>query len=219
MPCVRNPFSQGADELVCQSLAMGCLPRGGTGPLTGVWQRPVTATNESFRFAGWMCRTPTASRPARPAISISVIRSAFARTPLPKPVLLIQPPGGLTLVRLPTYFQAASSGAGYGPGQVHAVTLLGRSVRIRVASVTYAWSFGDGTPPLKTASAGGPWPDGDVRHAYPDPGTYSVRVTASYHGEYSVDGGPWVPIDAPVPVTSPPVTLTVATAHNRLIPD
>lgn len=116
-------------------------------------------------------------------------------------------------------FEAAFPGGGYGPGQVHTVRLLGRTVRIRVAAVTYTWSFGDGSPLLVTGSAGGPWPDGDVHHAYARPGYYTVQVTASYQGEYSVQDGPWLPIDAPVPSPSPPVTLTVATARNELLPD
>lgn len=156
--------------------------------------------------------------PGRPGVGVEVVRSAFARTPFKRPVLIIQPPGGVTLIRLDTFFQASFPGSGFGMGDIHTVTLLGRSVRIRVASAGYRWDFGDGSPMLSTSSAGGPWPDGDVRHVYERPGFYAVRVKAVYRGDYSVDGGPWLPVDSTVTLAAPSVKLAVATAHNELLP-
>lgn len=146
------------------------------------------------------------------------MRSAFARTPFKRPVLVIQPPGGKTLIRLDTFFEASFPGSGYGRGDVHTVTLLGRSVRIRVSSAGYRWDFGDGSPALSSSSAGGPWPDGDVRHVYARPGEYTVQAAALYRGDYSVDGGPWLPVDSTVTLAAPPARLIVATAHNELLP-
>ncbi len=145
------------------------------------------------------------------------IRSAFARTPFKKPTLLIQPPGGRTLINLPTYFEARLSATGHGPGEVHTVTLLGRTVRVRPVAASYRWDFGDGTAPVATTSAGGPYPDGDVRHTYLREGVYQVTVTMGYRGEYAVDGGPWRDVGSSVTISASPVRLEVATAPVELV--
>lgn len=186
--------------------------------MTYRWERQISPSVGPWRQVGSTCYGPGEARPGRPGLSVELVRSAFARTPFKRPVLVVQPPGGMTLIRLPTFFEASFPGAGYGVGQVHAVRLLGRDVRIRVSSVRYRWDFGDGTPVVETSSAGGPWPDGDVRHAYTRSAWFSVRVSAVYRGEFSVDGGPWTPVDAPVSLAAPPVQLAVATAHNELLP-
>lgn len=219
LACEGNSVDSGDEVSACGYATAACQRRGEPGPLTYQWRRQVAPTVGSWQQVGSTCFPERVPRPMRPALTMESVRSAFARTPFKRPVLVVQPPGGLTLVNLPTFFEASYPSPGYGPGQVHTVTLLGRSVRIGVSSVEYRWVFGDGTPVLATASAGGSWPNGDVQHVYTRAGRYSVQVKAVYRGRYSVDGGPWLPVDSAVTLAAPPVTLTVATAHNHLVAD
>lgn len=219
LACEGNSVDSGDEVSACGYATAACQRRGEPGPLTYQWRRQVAPTVGSWQQVGSTCFPERVPRPMRPALTMESVRSAFARTPFKRPVLVVQPPGGLTLVNLPTFFEASYPSPGYGPGHVHTVTLLGRSVRIGVSSVEYRWVFGDGTPVLATASAGGSWPNGDVQHVYTRAGRYSVQVKAVYRGRYSVDGGPWLPVDSAVTLAAPPVTLTVATAHNHLVAD
>ncbi len=217
LACGDDSLWSGNNESTCGYAVAACEGRG-PGPLTYKWRRQVAPTVGRWQQVGSTCYGPGAQAPPRPAVTVELVRSAFARTPFKRPVVVVQPPDGVTLIRLDTFFQASFPGAGYGMGDIHTVTLLGRSVRIRVSSAGYRWDFGDGSPVLSTSSAGGPWPDGDVRHAYTRPGEYTIQAKAVYRGEYSVDGGSWSPVDSTVTLAAPSVRLIVATAHNELLP-
>lgn len=217
LACGDDSVATGSNEWTC-SYAVAACEGLGPGPLTYQWRRPVAPTLRRWQLVGSTCYGPGEAAPPRPGVTVDVVRSAFARTPFRRPVLIVQPPGGVTLIRLDTFFQASFPGTGYGSGQIHTVTLLGRSVRIRVSAAEYRWDFGDGSPVLSTTSAGGPWPDGDVRHVYTRPGEYTVQAKVVYRGDFSVEGGPWLPVHSTVPLAAPPVRLIVATAHNELLP-
>lgn len=217
LACGGDSVASGSTEWSCGYAVAACADRG-PGPLTYQWQRQVAPTVGPWRRVGSTCYGPGEPGPARPGVTVELVRSTFARTPFKRPVLVVQPPGGVTLIRLDTFFQASFPGTGLGRGDIHTVTLLGRSVRIRVSSAGYRWDFGDGSPVLSTSSAGGPWPDGDVRHAYAHPGEYTVLAKVVYRGDYSVDGRSWLPVDSTVTLAAPAVRLIVATAHNELLP-
>ena len=123
----------------------------------------------------------------------------------------------MTLVTLPVYFEANWPAKGYEPGEVNTVTLLGYSVRIRPTLEQYDYKFGDGMHLGGTKNPGGPYPSGEVRHAYPDAGGYDTRVDVTYGGEFSVDGGPWTRIPDTVVVQGATTRLTVRTAKNQLV--
>ncbi len=210
------------DEFTRCGYAMSaCRDSTGDGPLANVYRRQVSPTVGHWQLVNSTCLPPVTrpGAPPRPGVTVEQVRSAFARTPFKRPVVGIQPPGGRTLINLPTYFEAAMPAEGYGPGQVHEVSLVGRAVRIRVLSAGYVFDFGDGTPVLTTRSAGGPYPQGDVRHTYAREGVYPVQVSAVYRGEYSVDGSAWRPVGQTVTLRAVPVRLEVVTAPARLIAD
>ena len=131
----------------------------------------------------------------------------------------MQPPGGETLVQLPTYYRVDWPGTGATPGQVSVVTLVGQQVRIRPTLVSFRYDFGDGQAPLVTTSPGGSYPDGDVRHTYQRAGRVLVRIDVVYGGEFSLNGGPWTRISDQLTITGSPNPLEVRTAENRLIPN
>ncbi|MDT0166468.1 PKD domain-containing protein [Actinotalea sp. AC32] len=99
-------------------------------------------------------------------------------------------------------------------------SVLGVPVTVRVTPVRWSWDFGDGQAPLVTDSAGAPYPDHTVSRPYADVGTYEVRVTTTWRGEYRIAGdGPWLPVTGTATTTSAPFTATVEEAPSRLVAD
>jgi hypothetical protein len=157
------------------------------------------------------------TRGKKPGISPAQIIAAFHKTAWSQPSVHIQPEGNVTLVTLPTYFEVKWPAVGYKPGEIDTVTLLGTPVRIRPTARNYNYVFGDGTTSGTTTSPGGTYPDGDVTHAYAKRGRYKSRIDITYGGEYSISGGAWIPIPDTVTIRGQPQTLTVKTAHARLV--
>ena len=133
----------------------------------------------------------------------------FRRLPLPAGVVHIQPPNGRTLVNVPTNVYVDAE-AIVLPTQV-----LGFPVRVRATPSRYTWRFGDGQA-MTTADGGGPYPHMTTTHTYTRPQTARVALSTVYTGEYSVAGGPFLPIDGTATVESPAAALTVLAAESRL---
>ncbi|USR80061.1 PKD domain-containing protein [Arcanobacterium pinnipediorum] len=98
-----------------------------------------------------------------------------------------QPANVALLLNKETYFSstAASHSA--------ALNVAGHSISIKLTPTSYHWDFGDGEE-QKTASAGGIWPDGQVRHAYQRSGTYQPAVTVTWSAIAQLPSGSWVPV-------------------------
>ena len=134
----------------------------------------------------------------------------FRRLPIPAAGLGVQPADRYTLVNVPTNLYADAAPV------VLPTRVLGFAVRVRATPVTFHWTYGDGRS-LRTANAGGPYPRLDTAHTYVQPGRRTVSLETVYHGEYSVAGGPWLPIDGTATVGSPAVSLTVEEARAELV--
>jgi hypothetical protein len=115
------------------------------GPPRGTWTQ-----------AGSVClRASQAPSGAVPAFTVR----EFQRLPLPAGTVHVQPPGGRTLVNVPTNVFVSA-----GPVTL-ATRLLGLAVRVRATPVSYRWTFGDGAV-LETSASGcapatagsTPWP-------------------------------------------------------------
>ncbi len=188
------------------------------------WRQPAdSATPQPWQRLNTTCQPDTIAQAGlpetvTPALTLAMIRNEWARTPFATPNLTLQPPRQETLVTLPVYATVTWSPTGYQPGQTRTTTLLGRQVDMRPTLHHFNYDFGDGTQ-LTTSSPGGPYPTGDVHHPYPHSGRYPIQVTATYGGEYSVDGGSWFPIGTTVQIPGPAVPVQVLTAENRLIPN
>ncbi|MEO6143595.1 MAG: hypothetical protein ABIP19_06400, partial [Dermatophilaceae bacterium] len=190
----------------------------GLGPLVQIFRRELGANGTpttAWVTVGTTCHADLA--PGGPTLGIAQILAAFHHTPWSKPTLRIQPEGNVTLVTLPTYFAVTWPAAGFQPGEADTVTLLGQPVRIRPTLDHYSYVFGDGTTFGPTDSAGGPYPEGDITHAYAKAGTYSSHIDITFGGEFSVAGGAWAPIPDTVTVAGPVQTVTVRTARARLV--
>jgi hypothetical protein len=166
----------------------------------GLWQR-----------SGQGCVTlaqATGAAPATPVITAADLQ----RLPLPAGTVHIQPASGRTLVDVPTNLYVDAT-----PVTIP-TTVLGQPVQVRATPTTYTWTYGDGTA-LTTTDPGAPYPELRTSHTYRSPATVRIGLTTTYRGEYSVNRGPWQPVDGTATVTGVPVPLTIVAAHAELVAD
>ncbi len=74
----------------------------------------------------------------QPVTQVMVLR-ALRRVTLPKPKIIIQPPGGKTLVNFETIFHTNAEPF------TRVVRLLGHRVTLKITPSSYTWTHGDGT--------------------------------------------------------------------------
>ena len=217
---LSKPGGANAD-LPCGEAAQACAgntPEEGQGPQIRLYRRELDANGAAttgWQFIGTTCLPDLA--PDKSVRGLGDVLRAFHDTRFAKPTVHIQPEGNLTLVTLPTYFEVKWPSAGFQPGEVDADSLLDQQIRIRPTVVGYTYAFGDGTSFGPTPSPGGIYPDGDITHAYAEAGTYDTHIDITYGGQFSVDGGAWITIPDTVTVVGPVQTVTVKTAHARLV--
>lgn len=166
------------------------------GPPPGPWKR---SGGSCLRLS----QVPGAGVPA-------LTLTDFRRLPLPAGVMHVQPGTLRTLVNVETNVFVTG-----GP-VVLTTSLLGQTVQVRATPVGYRWVFGDGGI-LETTDSGGAYPRMTTTHVYRRPGQVSVTLATRYAGEYSVAGGPWLPVDGQAEVTSAPVSVTVVATRNELV--
>ena len=66
------------------------------------------------------------------------------------------------------------------------VTVVGEVVDVLLRP-GFVWSFGDGTF-LSTKDAGGPYPNGKIKHTYKNPGIYPIVLVQSWNGHWTHNG-------------------------------
>ncbi|WP_155853692.1 hypothetical protein [Arthrobacter sp. H5] len=101
--------------------------------------------------------------------------------------------------------------------------LLGDEVQIRAWPVGYDWNYGDGNT-RTTQTAGTSVPEVDwlfvetpTSHEYADTGDYNLVLTTRFAGDYSVNGGPWLPIAGEATVQSEPHLMSIWRSDTRLV--
>src|SRR4051794_21896250 len=77
-------------------------------------------------------------QPHQPQITQVMVLRALRRISLPKPAIMIQPPGGKTLVNFETIFHTEAKPF------TRSVRLLGQRVDLEITPTSYTWSYGDG---------------------------------------------------------------------------
>ena len=147
----------------------------------------------------------------QPALTLGDIRAAFARLPLPPSRLVIQPPGGRTLVNFATNFYTTDT-----EPILREVTLLGRRVTIRATPSSYAWTFGDGRS-RTTSSPGAAYPELAITHAYAHHGRFRPHLATTYRGEFRVGAQGWRQIPGTVTIAGPSQPLRVVEAIPHLV--
>lgn len=99
------------------------------------------------------------------------------------------------------------------------MTLLTYAVKVKVTPERFNWDFGDGSGTTTTAKGAKPLPGGtpQIGHKYQESGRVSASMTATFSGEFSVDGGPWLPIDGFAHVASNDIGIEVYRYHRYLV--
>ena len=217
---------EGSDDVTnCSEALIACRYRTPPSdkPLYLVWRRATEPANSPWELVGDTCGTesapPEAPEPP-PVPTMGQIQEAFRRLPFSKPTVRIEPKGNVTLVNLPTYYEATwPADSGLEPGETSApVRLLSWSVEFKIDSQSYNFHFGDGSSSGTVQDAGGGYPNGSVRHTYTKPiDAAPVSVDSRLTGQFRVNGGDWVDIDTVADLQNEPVaTLQVREAKARL---
>ena len=103
--------------------------------------------------------------------------------PIAPNTITIQPDTGWVLTTVPTivYVDRAP--------RTRNVTLLGTPVIIRATASAYTWTWGDGAQTV-TTQPGAAYPNATVTHTYMyEEQDVVVRLTTSWRGSYSTNGG------------------------------
>lgn len=135
----------------------------------------------------------------------------FKKFSWPASDLVVQPPGGRTLVNLETNFYTLNT----GPTN-KAITVADQAVEIRATPTTYTFNFGDGTS-TASATPGRPHPNLDITHVYEEVDEVGVNLDTTYSGEYRIGDGEWVPIADTVTVLGATQELEIVEAVPQLV--
>ncbi|MDO5644367.1 MAG: hypothetical protein Q4G21_01560 [Dermabacter sp.] len=200
----------------CRVISVACDAKGvmyGDGSRAVVGHRVKTSTGQ--RADDWRklsCVQPgTGSSGGVEAAPVVVTETEFASLGVEPLVAHLGPP---VAMQIPTSMDVIVW-AERRVQELH-TELLGQDVVIRATPIKYVWTFGDGTE-LTTSFAGRPWPERDISMRYRNEGWYELSLTTEFAGEYSVAGGPFVPIDGTIHVTSEPRWLYANVMKARLV--
>jgi len=123
---------------------------------------------------------PTAKPTLKPKAEESVSLNDRLIKLLPTGGIAYQPEAE-ALVNVPIYFWSDL------PTQFATrVTVVGEVVDVLLRP-GFVWSFGDGTF-LSTTDAGGPYPNGKIKHTYKNPGIYPITLVQSWNGNWTHNG-------------------------------
>ena len=137
-------------------------------------------------------------------IVISVSAKDFQRLPLRGSGIVVEPDREDYIIRLPVIALTDPS------PQVLTTTILGVGVAIRATPIEYSWDFGDGTPALITTDPGRSYPEQTVEHLYTQLGQFTITLTTTWEGEFSIDGGTtWLPINGTTTTTNTTNPITI----------
>lgn len=172
----------------------------------------VSADQVSDSILGTSAVTFCGGSDEEPAVvTLSAIRSAFARLDLPAATLVIQPPDGLTLVNFDTNFYTTSTRP-----ITRTVTLLGQQVTLEATPAEFHWDFGDGGA-VTTTEPGAPYPDLTVTHNYLQTGTYRPSLATTFTGRFRVGDGAWQQIPGTVTIDGTGQALRAIEAQPKLV--
>jgi predicted secreted Zn-dependent protease len=170
-----------------------------------------TDAGVTFTKISEVCLT-TPPPPPPPVITIAIVTEAFKAIGWGESPLVVQPPGGRTLVNLETNFYTTNAGP-----RVQPVTLLGQQVDIEATPSSWTWHHGDGTSQT-SGSPGTAYPRLEITHTYTEVGApLAPSVDTTYSGRYRVNGGEWAAIPDTVTVAGTPGQLEVVSAKPQLV--
>ena len=208
--CSGNTPSTGLDTM-CPNVSVGCEP-----PYFRVFifHAPITVGigEPGWEFVIERCNTPGTPGSAAPEPLPAMTLEDFQRLPLPAGTSKVEPPGGYVLVGMPTNVFAVKA----EPTLID-TELLSYPVEVRATPQRYSWDFGDGFVLGPTPDPGAAYPALTNTHEYETRGPFDITMTTYYSGEYSVAGGPWLPIPGEAQVDSAPITVQAIAGRNELV--
>ena len=163
---------------------------------------------------GEVCLRPSEAPDVIPLTQGDVLR-AFRRIPVPASEVVVQPPGGETLVNLDTVFSTRADRF------TRTVGLLGRQVELEIWPTSFRWVNGDGSAQT-TDWPGERWVHGAelrdlITHRYQHADKALVaRVDTTWTARYRVNGGEWRDVGGTVTITGEPYGLAVRSASPAL---
>ncbi len=146
------------------------------------------------------------------------ILTEFQSRPILPGTLALQP-SPHTLIGAHTNFYVEAT------EQVFDFAMFEQDIRIVARPTEYEWNYGDGTVYGPASQAGGPLPPGrwgeetSTSHVYLATGNFQASVTVYFSAEYSINGGPMVPIDGRATVPSAPVAISVWKSESHNVAD
>lgn len=145
-------------------------------------------------------------------ITTAMVAREFRRLVWPSSPLVVQPPGGRTLVNFETNFATTNTSA-----STQTVVLLGQQVEIEATPTSWVWHYGDGTSDT-SSTPGALYPDLEITHTYLDAdSSVTPRVDTVYTGRYRINGGGWQQIPETLTVPGEAVELEVVEAQPVLV--
>ncbi|MDN5893051.1 MAG: hypothetical protein L0H93_03410 [Nocardioides sp.] len=206
-----EPVCSLGGDAVCVSRAQ-CE---GDGELVAAYFRPTNGIEE---FRGNFCRggKDAAGPAARPQITNVMVLRALRRVEVPAAQLIVQPPGGKTLVNFETILHTEADQF------TRTVTLLGQRVDLEITPSSFTWRHGDSTSqttadPGVAFDRGRPMSD-YVTHSYDDAHvTVRPSVDTTYSARFRVDGAEWRQVVGTVTIDGQPVDLHVVEGRPALV--
>jgi len=160
------------------------IPRPTATPLPSAKPKPPSSPTPPSKPKPNRTYKPRIKPTAKPALKPKIENSVSLNDRLIK----LLPTGGIAyqpeaepLVNVPIYFWSDL------PTQFATrVTVVGEVVDV-LLHPGFVWSFGDGTF-LSTTDAGGPYPNGKIKHTYKSPGIYPIVLVQSWNGHWTHNG-------------------------------
>lgn len=195
----------GSPDPMCDD-GYGFICSDGTQALNPWWMR--------YRRQGgtWSAWTMVSGYQCSAEIFANALAHAWAEMPIAPNTITIQPNTGWVLTTVPTivYVDRAP--------RTRNVTLLGTPVIIRATASAYTWTWGDGAQTV-TTQPGSAYPDATVTHTYMyEEQDVVVRLTTSWRGTYSTNGGgSWHNAPGVAHTTSTPIPVHVYNPHTERV--
>lgn len=150
-----------------------------------------------------------------PVITTGMIMNRFRNTPIPTPQIVVQPPGGKTLVNFETIFRTEADEF------TESFRLLGQRIVLRISPSSFTWRPGDGTS-FTTATPGIAFEEGRsmddyVSHMYQAATLVHPRVDVTWGAEFRVGGGAWRSVPGTVTKQGTPADLRVVEGKPVLV--
>ena len=167
-------------------------------------------------------RIPPPTAETTPTATVDIpaeVLNAFKRVALPQSTINVQPPGGETLVNLPTIL-STSAERHQIPVRLERVNI---DVLLEVWPSRFVWHHGDDTS-QETTDPGKAWTEGAdlsdlITHTYAKTSEgLDLSVDTTWSAQFRVVGQPnWRPVDGTVTIDGTPVTVAVLEAKPQLV--